>query len=260
MARRGELKVVNDDATNYLSGLLARSAFSEIRAAATESAASGYFARMLVGFTDAKAETARAADGAGQLADGLGTSQAGAGRIADGLDSSASGAGQVADGLGRSAAGAGQLSNGVDQSARGADELAAGLDQLRTGAAQLADGTARAASATRAVARTVDGAAARIEPVLRDNAEQIAKSATAIADGAEALADGLDALPQRAQVALTQAEKVQDRLDALVAAHPELADDPNVSAARTARRPPSRRPGPSWAVSTRPTWPRCGNG
>lgn len=233
-AHRGELKVVNDDATNYLSGLLARSAFSEIRAAAAESAASGYFARMLVGFTDAKAETGRAADGAGQLADGLGSSRAGAGRIADGLDRSASGAGQVADGLGRSAAGAGSLSAGLDQSARGADELTAGLDQLRTGAAQLADGTARAATATRAVASTVDGAAARIEPVLRDNAERIERSATAIADGAQALADGLDALPQRAQKALTQAETVRERLDALVAAHPELADDPNVVAARTA--------------------------
>ncbi|MCO1596069.1 YhgE/Pip domain-containing protein [Micromonospora sp. RHAY321] len=233
-AHRGELKVVNDDATNYLSGLLARSAFGEIRAAAAESTASGYFARMLVGFTDAKAETGRAADGAARIADGLGSSESGAGRIADGLDSSASGAGQVADGLDSSAAGAGRLSGGLDQSAQGADELAAGLDQLRTGAAQLADGTARAATATRAVASKVNGAAATVEPVLRDNAERIEESATAIADGAQTLADGLDALPQRAQAALTQAQRVRDQLDALVAAHPDLADDPNVSAARTA--------------------------
>ncbi|MEU8170459.1 YhgE/Pip domain-containing protein [Micromonospora sp. NPDC049004] len=233
-AQRGELKVVNDDATNYLSGLLARSAFSEIRAAASESAASDYFSRMLVGFTDAKAETHRAADGAGQLADGLGSSKEGAGRIADGLDSSADGAGQVADGLDRSAAGAGRLSAGLDASARGADELATGLVQLRTGAAQLADGTARAAAATRAVASKVDGAASTIEPVLRENAERIERSATAIADGAQALSDGLDALPQRARKAQTQAQVVRDRLDALVAAHPELADDPTVVAARTA--------------------------
>ncbi|SCL21486.1 putative membrane protein [Micromonospora rhizosphaerae] len=219
-ARRGELKVVNDDATNYLSGLLARSAFSEIRAAAAESAAASYFDKMLIGFTDAKAETGRAADGAGQLADGLGASSDGAGQLADGLDTAEGGAGQLAAGL--------------DRSAQGADKLATGLDQLQTGAAQLADGTAQAAAATRAVAARVDGAADRIEPVLRDNAELIQRSATAIASGAQALADGIDALPAKADEAVTQAEQVRDRLDAVVQAHPELADDPSVVAARRA--------------------------
>lgn len=233
-ARRGQLTVVSDDATNYLSGLLARSAFTEIRAAAAESAATDYFQKMLVGFTDAKAETGRAADGAGQLADGLGTSRAGAGTLADGLDRSVAGAGQLSEGLDASAAGAGRLATGLDETARGADELAAGLGRLRTGAAQLADGTARAASETRAVATRVDAAIDRVEPVLRDNADRIARSATAIADGAQALADNLDALPRHADTALTQAEKVRDRLDALVAAHPDLADDPNVVAARAA--------------------------
>ncbi|WP_319458887.1 YhgE/Pip domain-containing protein [Micromonospora sp. RTP1Z1] len=219
-ARRGELKVVNDDATNYLSGLLARSAFSEIRAAAAESTAASYFDKMLIGFTDAKAETGRAADGAGKIHDGLGASEDGAGKIADGLDTSADGAGQ--------------LSAGLDTSVQGAQKLASGLDQLQTGAAQIADGTAQAATATRAVAAKVDGAADSIEPVLRDNAERIQRSATAIAEGAQALADGIDALPAKANEAVTQAEKVRDRLDALVAAHPELADDPTVVAARQA--------------------------
>ncbi|MEH1053993.1 YhgE/Pip domain-containing protein [Micromonospora sp. CPCC 206171] len=219
-ARRGELRVVNDDATNYLSGLLARSAFSEIRAAAAESTASGYFDKMLVGFTDLKAETGKAADGAGQLADGLGTSQDGAGQLADGLD--------------RSEAGAGQLATGLDRSAQGADQLSAGLDELRTGATQLADGSAQAATATRAAADKVDALADRAEPFLRDNADEIGAAATVIAEGADALADGLDTLPEQADVVLTQARKVADRLDALVAAHPELADDPTVTAARAA--------------------------
>ncbi|MDH6463074.1 putative membrane protein [Micromonospora sp. A200] len=219
-ARRGELRVVNDDATNYLSGLLARSAFSEIRAAAAESTASGYFDKMLVGFTDLKAETGKAADGAGQLADGLGTSQ--------------DGAGQLADGLGRSEAGAGQLAAGLDRSAQGVDQLSSGLDELRTGAKQLADGSAQAATATRAAADKVDALADRAEPFLRENADEIGTAATVIAEGADALADGLDTLPEQADIVLTQARKVADRLDALVAAHPELADDPTVTAARAA--------------------------
>ncbi|MEH0840866.1 YhgE/Pip domain-containing protein [Micromonospora sp. CPCC 205711] len=219
-ARRGELKVVNDDATNYLSGLLARSAFSEIRAAAAESAASGYFDKMLVGFTDLKAETGRAADGAGQVADGVGRSQDGADKLAGGLD--------------QAEAGAGQLANGLDRTAQGADKLADGLDKLRTGATQLADGSAQAATATRAAANKVDALADRAEPFLRKNAGEIGTAATVIAEGADALATGLDTLPEQADDVLAQARKVSDRLDALVAAHPELADDPNVTAARAA--------------------------
>ncbi|SBT37818.1 YhgE/Pip family protein [Micromonospora narathiwatensis] len=219
-ARRGELKLVNDDATNYLSGLLARSAFSEIRAAAAESAAASYFDRMLIGFTDAKAETGRAADGAGQLHDGLGASQ--------------QGAGQLADGLGSAEHGAGQLAGGLDQSVRGAEKLAGGLDQLYTGAAQLADGTNRAATETRAAAAQVDAAAGRYEPLLRKNAADIQRAATLVAERAQALADGLDALPAKADEVVTRAEQARDRLDAVVKAHPELADDPDLVAARQA--------------------------
>ncbi|MFU8871222.1 YhgE/Pip family protein [Micromonospora sp. SL4-19] len=219
-ARRGELKVVNDDATNYLSGLLARSAFSEIRAAAAESTAASYFDKMLIGFTDAKAETGRAADGAGKLHDGLGASEDGAGKLADGL--------------GTAGDGAGQLASGLDQSVQGADKLANGLDQLYAGAAQLADGTSRAATETRAAAATVDAAADRYEPLLRQNAADIQRAATAVAEGAQALADGIDALPDRADQVVTQAEEVRDRLDAVVRAHPELADDPSLVAARQA--------------------------
>ncbi|SCE64459.1 YhgE/Pip domain-containing protein [Micromonospora mirobrigensis] len=219
-AHRGELKVVNDDATNYLSGLLARSAFAEIRAAAGESASASYFEKMLIGFTDLKAETGKAADGAGQIHDGLGDAGSGAGKIAGGIDRSEQGAGQLADGLG--------------SAAKGADELADGIGQLRTGAAKIADGTARAAAETSAAARKVDSAANRIEPVLRDNAEEIQRSATAVATGAQALADNIDALPQTARQAATDAQQVRDRLTALVAAHPELAGDPDVVAARKA--------------------------
>ncbi|MEU1845765.1 YhgE/Pip domain-containing protein [Micromonospora sediminicola] len=219
-ARQGELKVVNDDATNYLSGLLARSAFSEIRAAAAESTAASYFDKMLIGFTDAKAETGRAADGAGKISDGLGTSQRGAGQLADGLGSAENGAGQLAGGL--------------NQSVQGADKLARGLDQLQTGAAQLADGAGRAATETRAAAATVDAAADRYEPVLRRNAEKIQRAATAVATGAQQLADGLDALPAKADEVVRTAQEISDRLDAVAKEHPELADDSDFAAARAA--------------------------
>ena len=57
-----QLQVVSDDATNYLSGIFARTAFAEVRAAAAASASSGYFDKMLIGFTDLKKQTQEAAD------------------------------------------------------------------------------------------------------------------------------------------------------------------------------------------------------
>jgi putative membrane protein len=218
--RQGRLEVVDNDATNYLSGLLARTAFTEIRAAAAQSAASRYFDRMLIAFTDLKSKTQQAADGAGQLAGGAADAADGAGQLADGADRARGGAAALADGT-RSAAG-------------GAADLADGLATLDAGAAQLADGTAQAAAGGRLLRGAVDGAADRVEPVLRDNAALIARAATAIADGADAIAANLDALPALAGAAQQQAAAVTAQLDALVKAHPELATDPAVVAARAA--------------------------
>lgn len=216
----GELRVVSDDATNYLSGMLARSAFSEIRAAAAESTAAKYFSAMLIGFTDLKSQTGEASEGAGRLRDGARQSETGAGQLAGGLDASK--------------AGSDRLTEGVNSAARGADQLAAGLTQLRTGADQLADGTAQAATGGRLLAGKVDAAADRAEPLLRENAQLIEQAANAIATGAETMAGDVNALPELADTALTQATMVQQRLDSLVAAHPELADDSAMIAARQA--------------------------
>ncbi|TMM36416.1 MAG: YhgE/Pip domain-containing protein [Actinobacteria bacterium] len=197
---QGRLEVVDNDATNYLSGLLARSAFSEIRTAVEHSAAARYFDRMLIGFTDLKDRTRQAADGAGQLADGAGRASGGAAQLADGAD--------------RAKAGADQLANGADQAHGAAARLADGLTALDAGAAQLADGTAQAAAGGQLLKSTVDGAADRIEPVLRANGPAIARAATAIADGADAIAGNLQALPGLADQAVAHATAVRDRLDA----------------------------------------------
>lgn len=218
--RAGQLTVISDDATNYLSGLLARSAFSEIRAAAAQSAAAKYFDGMLIGFTDLKTALADAADGAGQLADGAGSAHSGADQLADGAGSAQRGAGTLADGLAQAEA--------------GSRELATGLATLEAGSAQLADGAARAAAGGQQLASTVDKAADRIEPVLREHADTIERAATVIAMAADTLAKGLDTLPQLAQRAVDRTQAVVDSLDSLATAHPELADDLAFQAARKA--------------------------
>lgn len=220
VARPGQLLVTTDDANNYLAGLLSRGAFTEVRAAAASSAASGYFDRMLIGFADLKAQTAQAANGANQLAEGTAEAAGGADRAAVGAD--------------RAHDGAGQLANGLDSAAAGADRLSNGLTALDAGAAELADGTARAAAGGRLLASRVDAATGRIEPVLRDNAELIEQAATAIADGADAISASIDALPHLAQDAVTQTGAVRADLDALAEAHPELRADPTWQKARAA--------------------------
>lgn len=219
-AHAGRLIVTSDDGTDYLSGLLARSAFTEIRAAAASSAATKYFDRMLLGFTDLKTQTAQAADGAAQLADGTSDASAGADKLEGGTSDAADGAGTLSSGLASAAAGSAQL--------------AQGLDSLEAGSAQLADGTAKAAAAGRQLAAVVDGAANRAEPLLRDHADDIAAAATALAQGADTIAGHLDDLPAAADRAVGRTSEVVAELDALAAAHPELADDAAFVAARQA--------------------------
>ncbi|MEV6969133.1 YhgE/Pip domain-containing protein [Hamadaea sp. NPDC051192] len=219
-ASAGRLEVTSDDSTNYLSGLLARSAFTEIRAAAASSAAAKYFDRMLLGFTDLKTQTAEAADGAAQLADGADDAYAGAGKLA-------TGAGQAQDG-------AGKIADGTATAASGSAQLASGLDTLAAGSDQLADGTAQAAAGGRQLAALVDKAAGTAEPVLREHSDDIAAAATAIATGADAIAAHLDELPAVADRAVGRTSEVEQKLDSLAAATPGLADDAAFVAARQA--------------------------
>jgi putative membrane protein len=216
----GQLQVTTDDANNYLAGLLARGAFTEIRAAAADSAASRYFNQMLIGFSDLKAQTTQAADGAEQLADGTGDAKNGADQAAAGAD--------------RARAGAGTLANGLDTATAGAERLSAGLTALDAGAAQLADGTAQAAAGGQLLATKVDAVTGRIEPVLRDNATTIQQAATAIATGADTLATQVDSLTQLARTGVDQTTAVRSDLDALATAHPELRNDPAWQKARAA--------------------------
>ncbi|GAA1526309.1 YhgE/Pip domain-containing protein [Dactylosporangium maewongense] len=205
----GRLLVVNDDATNYLTGQLSRSVFTEVRASAAASVAGGYFDRMLIGFTDLKSQTAQAADAAGQLS--AGATQAGAG------------AGSLVSGLDRAAGGAGDLAAGLDEATKGSQRLYDGLVALDQGAAQLADGTAQAAAGGRLLATKVGAAADTVEPVLRDNAALIEAAATSIADGADLLREHLDALPALARTATERATATRAALDTLGSRYPQIA-------------------------------------
>ncbi|AGZ45479.1 YhgE/Pip domain-containing protein [Actinoplanes friuliensis] len=199
--KSAQLVVINDDATNYLSGVFSRTAFQEVQAAAAQTAQAGYFDKMLIGFTDLKSQTQEAADGATKIDNGLTDANQGAGELEDGLTD--------AD------RGAGKLSGGLGTAAQGADDLASGLATLQSGAAQLATGTQQAAAGGKQLATTVDAAADRIGPVLRDNAELIEDAANQVADGADLLARNVGRLSSAADDAVEQAEDLQAYLNGL---------------------------------------------
>ena len=208
--KSAQLVVVSDDATNYLSGVFARTAFEEVKAAAAQTAQSGYFEKMLIGFTDLKAQTEDAAAGAGKLDDGLSDANKGADQLEGGLTD--------AD------RGAAQLSGGLGSAARGADDLADGLTALKSGAAALATGTQQAAAGGKQLASAVDAAADRVEPVLRDNAQLIEDAANEVAKGADLLAKNVNRLDAAAADALRDAERLQTYLDGLPDETPGVDD------------------------------------
>lgn len=205
-----QLQVVNDDANNYLSGVFSRTAFDEVRAAAAASASSGYYDKMLIGFTDLKKQTQDAADGAEKLKNGV--------------DSAADGADQLENGIDDAHSGAGQLSSGLGTAGQGASDLAAGLKQLTAGTNALVTGTEQAAAGGRQLATVVDAAADQVEPVLRQNAQVIADAATQVAQGADLLAANIGKLDDAAADAVTRAEDLQSLVDGLPAGTPNLGD------------------------------------
>jgi putative membrane protein len=138
---QGRLVVENDDATNYLSGLLARTAFTEIRTAAASGTAKRYFDQMLIGFTDLKARRSGRPTAPAPVADGTtpGPRRRRPGRC------------RYGQGGGR----ARRTGEQIGQANRGAADLANGLATLDAGTGQLADASAQVAAGTQLLAAKV---------------------------------------------------------------------------------------------------------
>ncbi|GGQ57957.1 YhgE/Pip domain-containing protein [Couchioplanes azureus] len=196
-----QLIVINDDATNYLSGVFSRTVFDEVRAAAARSAQSGYFDKMLIGFTDLKHETQKAADGAHEIDNGATDLHGGAKKVEGGIDASEKGAGKIAGGLG--------------EAAQGLDKLSSVLVSLKYGSAKVAAGTRDAANRVREVANTLDSEAAKFEPFLREHAQELETGANLVARGAELLAENVHRLDTAADEIVGKAQRLQQYLDGL---------------------------------------------
>jgi putative membrane protein len=139
------------------------------------------------------AQTAYAETGLGDLQD-----------VRSGLDEAARGATKLKQGAQEAHTGAKKLSSGLDQ-------LATGADTLATGSAKVAAGTDELATAASAASRAASRATARVQDASRTVQELAAK---APGDVSDAVSDAKSAVA------------------ALLAAHPDLADDPDFKALR----------------------------
>ncbi|SEL40264.1 YhgE/Pip domain-containing protein [Streptacidiphilus jiangxiensis] len=173
----GLLEARSNDSNSYLSGIIAKTAFSEIRAASSSSAVRGYLDQIYVSFGDLHDQTLQAAGGAGQLAQGAHSAQDGAQQLGDGLKQARTGSGRLAD----------------------------GLDRLHTGAAQAAAGTAQ-------LDAMVHGVTDRLTPTLRSRAGDIQQAAQAVATAAGAVQEIATALPADSAKALADAKAAEAQL------------------------------------------------
>ncbi|MCX2967623.1 MULTISPECIES: YhgE/Pip domain-containing protein [Streptomyces] len=184
---RGALRVRTNDASNYIVGQIARTVFSEVRAAASSKTSRGFFDNIFVAFSAIHGSTAQAAQGAADLRDGIGEAHDGAEDLADGARRAEDGSADLLDGVDRLRDGAGELEDGASQVAEGTQTLADKVDELAdaVGPITAADGEDIATVA----GRVADAAATAREHVdsLPEDAARAAKLTGAAADGAEGL-------------------------------------------------------------------------
>jgi len=183
----GALQVRTNDADNYIVGQISRTVFSEVRAAASSKATRGFLDRIFVSFSTLHDRTAKAAQGADDLGDGIGRARRGTGRLAHGL-------GDAHDGSTR---------------------LSHGTKRLHKGAGTLAKGSARVAGGTRKLSHKVDRAAGKVRPFLRDHKDEIADTARDVSRVSRQLEKNADELPGAAHKARRDSRAAADALDSI---------------------------------------------
>ncbi|THA26859.1 YhgE/Pip domain-containing protein [Streptomyces sp. RKND-216] len=180
----GALRVRTDDSNNYLVGQIARTVFSEVRAAASSKASRRFYDRIFVSFSTLHDRTQKAADGASDLDGGIGRAGKGAGELSDGLDEAERGSGRLEDGTRR---------------------LHTGSGKLKSGAAKVADGTGKLAAKVHRLSDTAG-------PLLDRHSDDIAKTARKVSRAAGTLRKNLDDLPGAARRAETDSRRAADAL------------------------------------------------
>ncbi|ANZ18567.1 YhgE/Pip domain-containing protein [Streptomyces noursei] len=225
----GALQVRTNDANNYIVGSISKTVFSEIRAKTSSKSTRAFLDKIFVSFSDLHDETAKAADGAGKVDDGLGTAREKTGELADGLGKLNKGAGDLSNGAGKLDKGAGDLSNGAGKLDKGAGDLSNGAGKLDKGAGDLSNGASQAAAkakelsqgasqvadGTQQLVDQIGGLAKKDLPYLKQHGQEIADGARFVVKVTEDVDDLLSKLPANSSKAATQTRKNADDAQAL---------------------------------------------
>src|SRR6202048_2199546 len=181
--RQANLIAVYNDANNYISTSIGRTAISQVLNAVSSRISGQAVNQMLSVVVSSGAGIKQAADGAAQLADGASRLDDGAGQLVAGLDSPPSGSAQLATG-------AKQLSDGINEAtdpllavAKALSTVAANPDQLRQGAAAMQQATDQ----INAIAMAQDAAANGLSSVI----DQLSPSQDPVASNAAGTLRGI---------------------------------------------------------------------
>lgn len=170
--RKADLVAVYNDANNYVSTTIGRSAVNQVLNAVETRISGQAVNQILSEVISSGAGIKQAADGAGRLADGAAQVDRGAGQLVSGLDTARPAAAQLA-------AGAKKLSTSIDEATEplltvtkavaqiggDTDQLQQGADALRQAADQLGAADKAQDDAAATLSAVIDQLAARPDPV-----------------------------------------------------------------------------------------------
>lgn len=182
---KAQLKIDYNQSENMLASQIGETVWKEVRTRVSDTVATEYWTTVLGRVADSGKDIQAAADGAGDLEDGLVTAKDGSAAITSNLGTLKDGALTLDTGLGSLVAGASSLDAGLGTLSGGTSTLKAGTQSLVAGANQLHDGASQVAGG----ASSVSSGASKLQ----------SDGTSKVAAGASQLAEATSALPDEAQ-------------------------------------------------------------
>ncbi|WP_165248021.1 YhgE/Pip family protein [Adlercreutzia sp. ZJ141] len=201
--RRAQLKVKYNESENMLASQIGETVWKEVRMRVSDTIAEEYWITVLSRVADSGKDIQIAADGAGELRDGLVTAQDGSTTITANLGTLSRGADELDVGLGVLVRGAATLQRGTSSLTAGADQLRVGNAALATGTEKLSAGSAQVVGGANDVASGVSTLQAEGTSVLAQGVRQLTEAtsslpgpdqAAAAVAGSESITSGIQNL------------------------------------------------------------------
>lgn len=189
--RRAQLTVRYDESENMLASQIGLTVWKEVRLRISNAIANEYWTTVLARIAETGTELEAAADGAGELSQGLVRAQDGSLELVNGLGSLTVGAASLASGLGSLAAGSSELESDIASAASGTSELASGTGQLASGLGELRQQTSDLPASTQSLASGVERAVAALKGIAAGIGADGATGSTTLMGGLNGVQAGL---------------------------------------------------------------------